>query len=88
MVEHHLRAHPVHDLVKALGGEALEEGVGVALGTHAIHDLAALPVLLHHLVHGVDVVLAVAVDADGDVAFVLHGHQAAQKGVLVPPVAG
>ena len=88
VVKDDVRSHPVHEMVEALGGEPLEEGVGIPLGAHPVHHLAALMVGFDHLIHGVDVVLPVAVDADGDVAPAAGLHQATQQGVLVAPVAG
>ena len=68
VVEDDVGPQRVHQVVEALGGEPLEEGVGVPAAAHAVHHLRAVQILLHHLVHGVDVVLPVAVDGDGDVA--------------------
>ena len=87
VVVHHLGPHGVEQLVEPFGGEPLEKGVAGAAAAHAVDDLAAVPVGVHHPVHGVDVVLAVAVDGDGDVAAVLGFHQPGQHGVLVAPVA-
>ena len=88
MIVDHLGPHGVEQLVKALGGEALEKGVGVPLVAHAVHHLAVVVAVgIHHGVHGVDVILAVAVDGDGDVAFVPRLHQPGQNGVLMAPVA-
>ena len=85
MVEHDVRAQRVHQVVEALGGEPLEEGVGVAAAAHAVDHLGPVQILLDHLVHGVDVVLPVAVDGDGDVA-VAGLNQSGQHGVLVAAV--
>ena len=76
-------------MIKALGGEPLEEGVGVPAAAHTVHHLGTVQILFHHLVHGVDVVLTVAVDGDGDVAAVAvqRLHQPRQHGVLVAAVA-
>ena len=75
-------------MVKALGGEALEEGVCIAAAAHAVDHLGTVQILFNHLVHGVDVVLAVAVDGDGDIAAaaVQGFHQTGQHGVLVAAV--
>ena len=75
-------------MVEALGGEPLEEGVGVPAAAHAVDYLGAVQILFDHLVHGVDVVLAVAVDGNGHVGQVLGGHQARQQSVLMAAVAG
>lgn len=88
VVEHRLDAHPVEQLVKALCGEALEERIGVALAARAIHDRVSCLVLLHHVVDGVYIVLAVAVYGDGYVAKVLGLHEAREHGVLVATIAG
>ena len=87
MVVHHLRAHHVQQAVEALGGGALEEGVRLPAGAHAVDNFAPVQIGVHHIVHGVDVVLPVAVDADGDVALVHGLHQPGQHGVLMAPVA-
>ena len=75
-------------MVEALGGEPLEEGVGVPAAAHAVDYLGAVQILFDHLIHGVDVVLTVAVDGDGDVAAaaVERLHQPGQHGVLVAAV--
>ena len=89
MVEHDICAQRVHDVVEAFGGEALEEGVGVPAAAHAVHHLGTVQILAHHLVHGVDVILTIAVDGDGDVAgaAVQGFHQTGQHSVLVAAVA-
>ena len=76
-------------MVEALGGEPLEEGVGVAAAAHAVYHLGTVQILLHHLIHGVDVILPVAVDGNGDIAAaaVQRLHQACQYGILVAAVA-
>ena len=50
VVIHHLRAHGGQKLIKALGGEALEKGVGLPAGAHAVDHIAAGQVSVHHLV--------------------------------------
>ena len=88
VVEYDVCAQRVHHMVEALGGEPLEEGVGVPAAAHAVDYLGAVQILFDHLVHGVDVVLTVAVDGDGDVAAaaVERLHQPGQHGVLVAAV--
>ena len=87
VVEHDIRAKGIHQVVEALGGEPLEEGVGVPAAAHAVDHLGTVQIFLHHLVHGVDVILTITVDGDGDVAVVGAGlHQARQHGVLMAPV--
>ena len=39
VVEHDVRAQSVHHVVKTLGGEPLEEGVGIPAAAHAVHHL-------------------------------------------------
>mgnify|MGYP000503182267 CR=1 FL=1 len=87
VVEHDIRAKGIHQVVEALGSEPLEEGVGVPAAAHAVNHLGTVQIFLHHLVHGVDVILTIAVNGDGDVAVVGAGlHQARQHGVLLAPV--
>ena len=87
VIKHNLRAHCAEQLVEAFRREALEERVGITLGAHAVDDFAAVKVRIHHRVHGVDIVLPVAVDADGDVAAVFRLHQPCPDRPLVPSVA-
>ena len=88
VVEHDVRPQQVHQVVKPLGGKALEKGVGVPAAAHPVDHLGPGQVFADHLVHGVDVVLAVAVDGDGHVRAVVPGlHQPGQHGGLVAPVA-
>lgn len=88
VIEHHIRSQRLHHFVKALGGGSFEPGVRLALGAHAVHHVHARQVFVDHRVHGVDVVLAVAVDGNGHVGQVLGGHQARQQSVLMAAVAG
>ena len=88
MIEHHIRPQRLHHFVKTLGGGSFEPGVRLALGAHAVHHVHARQVFVDHRVHGVDVVLAVAVDGNGHVGQVLGGHQARQQSVLMAAVAG
>ena len=87
MVVHRFGAHAGKQLVERLSAAALERGIGLAARTDAVDHLGACAVGLDHLVHGVDVILAVAVDADGDIALPAHFHQARQQRVLVAAVA-
>ena len=82
-----LRAHHCKELIEALRGEALEEGVCLAAGAHAVDDLAAIEISIDHRVHRVYVVLPVAVNGDRDIALVLRLHESGKDGVLVPAVA-
>ena len=87
MVKHNLHAHGVQEPVEAFGGEAFEKSIGLSGGTHTVDNLVACVVLTHHLVHGVDVILSVAVDGNGDVTAVKRFHQSGQHSVLVTAVA-
>ena len=86
MVIDHLRAHGLQEFIKALRRGPLEKRVRLPAGAHAVDDLAAVPVLIHHPVHGVDVILPVAVDGDRDVAAVPGLHQPRENGALVSAV--
>ena len=88
VVEDDVRPQQVHQVIKALGGKALEKGVGVPAAAHPVDHLGPGKVFADHLVHGVDVVLPVAVDRDGHIHPVLpRFHQPGQHGGLVAPVA-
>ena len=88
VVVHRLNAHCGLQAVEALRRETLEESVGRTIVAHAVDHVRALRVLVHHLGHGVDVVLSVAVDRDGHVAAeVARLHQSGPQGLLVPAVA-
>ena len=87
MVIHDLRAHGGKKLIKALSRCALEERVAFALRAHAVNHLAAAEVFVDHPVHGVNVVLTVAVDGYGDITAILRLHQTGENGVLVAAVA-
>ncbi len=75
-------------MIEPLGGEPLEEGVGIPAAAHTVDHLGTVQIFLHHFVHGVDVILSVAVDGNGDIAAaaVQRLHQTGQHGVLVTPV--
>ena len=88
MVEHNIHAQRLHHLVKALSRKALEERVGFALAAHAVNDLIALVIIVHHLIDGVDVVLQVRIHRDDHVRIVDGGQQAGQQRVLMAAVAG
>ena len=87
VVIHDLRAHRGEEFIKALRGEALEEGVRLAAGAHTVHDLTAVEIRVDHRVHGVDVVLSVAVDGNRDVAVLARLHESGKDRVLVAAVA-
>ena len=86
VVVDHLCAHPVHKAIEALGCRALEPGITVPVGAHTVHHLAAVQIGLEHLIHGIDVILPVAVNGDGDITAILCLHQPRQHRVLVSPV--
>ena len=87
MVKDDLRAHGVEDFIEALRGKAFKKRVCLALAAHAVYDVAAVAVGVHHGVHRVDVVLPVAVDGNRNVAAAFRLHQARQHGILVAAVA-
>ena len=88
VVEDDVGPQGVHQVIESLGGKALEKCVCVPAAPHAVYHLGTLQILAHHFIHGVDVVLAVAVDGDGDIAAaaVQGFHQTGQHGVLVAAV--
>ena len=81
-------AENIKCLVVSLRGEALHESVCVAVLSYAVNDLAAVVVLLEHLSHGADIVLAVVIDGDGDVTHVLYLKKTCGNGILVASVTG
>ena len=88
MIGYHLHAHRRLNAVEAFRRESLEERVGRTVVAHAVDDVRAFRIFVHHLRHGVHVVLPVAVDRHGRVATELPRlHQAGPQGALVPPVA-
>ena len=88
VVEDDVGPQGVHQVIESLGSKALEKCVCVPAAPHAVYHLGTLQILAHHFIHGVDVVLAVAVDGDGDIAAaaVQGFHQTGQHGVLVAAV--
>ena len=88
MVEHDIYAQCLHDLIEALGGKALEEGIRIALAAHAVHDIVALVIVIDHLIHRVDIVLKVCVHGDDHVRVIDRSQQTRQQRVLMAAVAG
>ena len=87
MVIHRFHAHRIQQLVVALGGKPFEEGIGIPFTSDTVDNLAAVQIGIHHGVHGADVILSVAVNGNGDIAFILGLHEPCQHCVLVAPVA-
>ena len=88
VVIHNIHAQHFHELIKALGGGAFEEGVGIPFVPHPIDHLAALMILVQKGVQHVDIVLEIGVQGDGTVRPFPGGHQTGQQGVLMTPVVG
>ena len=86
MIVHDLRAHLIHQFIEALGSHTLEPGVRIPAGPDSVDDLAALPVLAHHLVHRIDIILAVTVNRDSNIAVLLGFHEARENSILMSPV--
>ena len=87
MVIHDLRAHHRQEFIKALCGGALKKRIGLARGSDAVDDLAAVVIRPHHLVHRVYVVLTVAVYRDAYIAHILCLHETGEHGGLMTAVA-
>ena len=86
MVINHFRTHPVQEFVVALRSVALEECICIPAGTHTVNDVAPVEISVYHLIHGVQIILPVTVNTDGDVAAVFRFHEPGQYRVLVAPV--
>ena len=86
VVIYHLRAQASEHLVVSLRRRPLKPRVRFSVGSDSIHDLAAVQVAVHHLIHGVQVILSVAVDGDRYIAAVRSFHHAGNQRVLVSPV--
>ena len=87
VVVHHLGTKPGENLIVALCGEALEGRVFTPILPHTVHNVAPGVILLQHAVDGVEIVLPVAVDGDGDVTPVGSLGESRQQGVLMTTVA-
>ena len=87
MVIDGLNAHGGHELVKALGSDTLEECVRITLAAHAVNHITAIKISVHHIVHGVDIVLTVAVDRNCHITLVDRVHKPCQHCILMSPVA-
>ena len=63
MVKDHLSPHRIEQLIKTLGCKALEKCICIALAPNTIHHFSTLQILIHHLLHGRNIILSVAVGA-------------------------
>ena len=82
-----LSAHGIEQLIEALCRNALEEGVCITGCAHAVDNLTAVEIGIHHAVHGIDIVLPVTVNGNGDITAVHAFHKPGQHGVLVTAVS-
>ena len=74
MVENHICPHPVQQFIKALCGKALKESIRFTFASDAIDDFCAIQVCIHHFVHGIDIILPVTVNGNGNITLVLRFH--------------
>ena len=77
----------VHKLVEEQGTAALEKTVRMPVRAHTVHDISPVFVGFYHVVHGVYVILAVAVNAYGNVSLGPGFHETCEQSVLVTEVA-
>jgi hypothetical protein len=58
----------------------------IALAPHTIHNIVPIQILLHHLIHSVDIVLPVTVYGNRYIAGVLRLHETSENGILMSTV--
>ena len=62
MIIHRILIHALHQLIESLGGESLEEGIGLTLLAHTIDDILAFLHLLNHIDDDILIILQVGID--------------------------
>ena len=63
MAKDDLSAHELKKMEKTLRREALEECIGISLGANAIDNFAIIMICVHHRIHGIDIILSIAINA-------------------------
>ena len=86
MIKHRLNTHCLHELVKALRGRLLKEGVLLPVTADTVDHIVSSGILFHHAVNRVDVILKVRIHRDGYVTLLLHGHKSGKECVLMSAV--
>ena len=87
MVIYHFRSHGRQYFIKTLRRKTFKKAVRFPAGTHPVDDIIAVEIGIDHLIHGVDVILPVTINGNGDIATVFRLHQASEYRILMPPVA-
>ena len=84
MVEYYFGAHDFHKTVKTFCRNPLEERIRFPVVPDAVHNVAALIVLVNHSIYGVNVILQIRIHTDGRIAVGQHRHKTSQHRILMP----
>ena len=86
MVIHRILIHALHQLIESLGGESLEEGIGLTLLAHTVDDILAFLHLAHHIHDNILIVLQVGIDTYHRIAMVYRSFHTCPERILMAPV--
>ena len=86
MVKDDFRPHAPEEPVEAFRRKAFEEAVRVSLVPACVDHFIAFGIGINHLVHGIYVVLPVAINGNAYIAVIFRFKQSGEQCVLMPPV--
>ena len=86
MVIHRILIHALHQLIESLGGESLEEGIGLTLLAHTIDDILAFLHLLNHIDDDILIILQVGIDTYHRITMIYRRFHSCPERILMSPV--
>ena len=88
MVIQSIDAHLLLQLIKRLGGQPLQQGIGISLLLNAVYYVKTFVEIPYHLRNGLKIILNISVDCNYSIGHIPCRHHAGHDGILVADITG
>ena len=87
MIINYFNPHFIQQFIETLCGKPFEKGICRSFTPHPINNLITCQILVHHLVHRIDIILPITIDGNGDITEILGFHQSCQHRILMSAIS-